>query len=53
MMRFRLINSQEYKSFEIYAVNIKISMSEYHLWINGDRLTIYSNTAVYEENLNE
>ena len=24
------INSQEYKSFEIYAVTIKISMTEYH-----------------------
>ena len=29
------INSQEYKSFEIYAVTIKISMTEYHHWING------------------
>ena len=29
------INSQEYKSFEIYAVSIKISMTEYHHWING------------------
>ena len=28
------INSQEYKSFEIYAVSIKISMTEYHHWIN-------------------
>ena len=29
------INRQEYKSFEIYAVSIKISMIEYHHWING------------------
>ena len=28
------INSQEY-SFEIYAVSIKVSMTEYHHWING------------------
>ena len=29
------INSQEYKSFKIHAVTIKISMTEYHRWING------------------
>ena len=29
------INSQEYKSFEIYAVIIKISMIESHHWINS------------------
>ena len=29
------INSQEYKSFVIYAITIKISMTEYHHWING------------------
>ena len=42
------INSQEYKSFEIYAlpVSFKISMTEYHHW-----LIIYSNTAVYGEKL--
>ena len=28
------INSQEYNSFEIYAVTIKISMTESHHWIN-------------------
>ena len=28
-------NRQEYKSFEMYAVTIKISMTEYHNWING------------------
>ena len=28
------LNSQEYKSFEIYVVSIKISMTEYHHWIN-------------------
>ena len=28
------INSQEYKSFAIYVVTIKISMTEYHHWIN-------------------
>ena len=27
-------NSQEYRSFEIYVVTIKISMTEYHHWIN-------------------
>ena len=26
--------SQEYKSFEMYAVSIKISMTEWHHWIN-------------------
>ena len=31
MMMFRwTINSQEYNSFEIYAVSIKIYMTEYH-----------------------
>ena len=30
MMWDGLINSQEYKSFEIYAVTIKISMTEHH-----------------------
>ena len=29
------IYSQEYQSFEINAVTIKISMTEYHHWING------------------
>ena len=29
------MTSQEYKSFEIYAVTINISMTEYHHWING------------------
>ena len=28
-------NSQEYKRFEIYTVTMKISMTEYHHWING------------------
>ena len=27
-------NSQEYKSFEIYAVTINISMTDNHHWIN-------------------
>ena len=44
----RPINSQEYKSFDIYAVSIKISMTEYHHWITV-WLTIYFNTAVYGE----
>ena len=30
MMMFRLITKQEYKSFDISAVAIKISMTEYH-----------------------
>ena len=37
--------NQEYTSFEIYAVTVKISMTECHRWTV--RLTIYSNTAVY------
>ena len=42
------INSQSYKSFEIYAVTIKISMNEYHHWINRqDLCQVYSNTGVY------
>ena len=38
------LNSQEYKSFEIYAVSIKISMTEYHHWINDlvDYLFLHS-----------
>ena len=28
------LNSQVYKSFDIYAVTIKIPMTEYHHWIN-------------------
>ena len=30
VMMFRWINNQEYKNFEIYAVSIKMSMTEYH-----------------------
>ena len=30
------INNQKYKNFEIYVVTIKISMTEYHHWINGE-----------------
>ena len=29
-----LINSQDYKSFDIYVVTMKISMTEYHHLIN-------------------
>ena len=28
------LSSQEYKSLDIYAVSIKIFMTEYHHWIN-------------------
>ena len=28
------LNSQEYKSSEIHAISINISMTEYHHWIN-------------------
>ena len=28
------LNSQEYRRFEVYAVSIKIFMTEYHHWIN-------------------
>ena len=35
-MMFRRVNKQpEYKRVEIYAVTIKISMNEYHHWINS------------------
>ena len=43
------VNSQEYKSFEIYAVSIKISMTEYHHWINDLVDHLFYNTAVYGE----
>ena len=35
------INSQEYKSFEIYEVTIKISMTEYHHWINSQAYHLF------------
>ena len=37
------INSQEYKSFEICAVTLKISMTEYHhlQWINGQAYHLF------------
>ena len=35
------INSQEYKSVEIYAVTIKISMTEYPHWINGQTYHLF------------
>ena len=37
------LNSQEYKSFEIYAVpiNIHISMTEYHHLINGQAYHLF------------
>ena len=35
------LNSQEYKSFEMYAVTMKISMSEYHHWINGEAYHLF------------
>ena len=41
------INSQEYESFDIYAVIIKISMTEYHHLINRTVLMVQSKTAVY------
>ena len=37
------------QSFEIDAVTIKKSMTEYHHWINGLAHN-YSNTVVYGEN---
>ena len=38
------LNCQGFKSFEIYAVSIKISMIEYHQWINDlvDHLFFHS-----------
>ena len=42
------LNSQEYNKFWNLCGNYQdIYMTEYHHWIN--RLTIYSNTAVYGE----
>ena len=37
------INSQEYKSFEIYMymVTIKISTTEYHHWINSQAYHLF------------
>ena len=35
------INSQEYTSIEICAVAIKISMTEYHHWINGQAYHLF------------
>ena len=43
------INNQEYKSFEIYAVTIKIYMTEYHHWINGQAYHLFLNTEVCGE----
>ena len=40
------VHSQEFKSFEIYAVTIKISMTEYHHWLTVT-LTIYSNSSLW------
>ena len=34
-------NSQEYKSFEIHAITIKISMTEYHPWINSQAYHLF------------
>ena len=35
------INSQEHKSFQIYSVTIKISMTEYHHWINRQAYCLF------------
>ena len=35
------INSQEYNSFDIYAVTTNISMIEYHHWINGQAYHLF------------
>ena len=35
------INSQEYNNFEIYVVTIKISMTEYLHWINGQAYHLF------------
>ena len=40
------INSQEYKSFDISAFTIKISMTEYHHCNKPSEPMVYSNTAV-------
>ena len=46
------INGQEYNIFDIYAVTIKISMTEYHHWINGQAYhLLYSSAAVHVEKL--
>ena len=35
------INSQEHKIFEIYALTIKISMTEYQHWINSQAYHLF------------
>ena len=49
MMSDGPINSQEYKSFEIYEVTIKISMTELSPLNKRSGLPIDSNTTVYGE----
>ena len=45
-MMFRWINKHpEYKSLKIYAVTMKISMTEYHHSTTAE-LMVYSNTTV-------
>ena len=43
----RSINSQEYRSFGIYAVTIKTSMTEYHHLIN-DKCSWFILTVQYK-----
>ena len=43
------INSQENKSFDIYAVIIKISMTEYHHWINGQAHHLFEHSSLWRK----
>ena len=43
------INSQEYKSFEMYAVFIKISMTEYYHWIEGLEDHLFQHSSLWGE----
>ena len=46
IMMFSWINSQEWKSFEIDAVTSKISMTEYHHWINRQTYGLFLHSSL-------
>ena len=46
-----LMNSQESKSFEIDAVTIKKSMTEYHHWINGLADHLFYHSSLREKKM--
>ena len=47
------MDSQEYKGFEIYAVTINISMTEYHHWINSQAYHLFSLTQQSMERMSK